>query len=463
MYRVRDAAALSGLTVRALHHYDAIGLLRPSGRSAAGYRLYDGEDVRTLRCVRRYRGFGFSLDQIGELLAATEADRVRVLRNQRDAIRRRALETAGILRAINKEITLEDAEVPADRSERAQALVSEYLERSKSAPVPQLSMLLVEAFDLLRPLTVGKSMQPAAVRLAACIHQLRCDWANLADLCQRFLGQELEWEDRAFATLERVGALTLLERHEEAVAAHRAHIKHVMAHRPATEWADAMWNSMHTGSWVVTARRDEWMHWFRAIDAGVVATVENRADRYELLHTAVMVMGGDETDAGDIDALAQRMADIIAEDPDWSERLWAEQRLRQQEVNHAVRRGDPESVIEAVNAYRSFLENCDWPDERIGVAYSNLGAIMHWQQQDAVAVEYFGRAQQRRELDGYGYAWFASASLGAGAPRERVAELLAEAGRRLETADAMRIFNADALLSSDVNKDDLLDALLQPA
>ena len=184
MYQVREAAALSGLTVRALHHYDAIGLLRPSARSDAGYRLYGGKDVRTLRRIRRYQGFGFSLDEIGELLAATAADRRKALRNQRDAIRQRALDTAGIVRAIDKEIALENTEAkePADRPGRAQALVSEYLDRSKSEPVQPLSVLLVEAFDLLRPQTVGKSMNPVAVKLAACIHRLRCDWANLADL-----------------------------------------------------------------------------------------------------------------------------------------------------------------------------------------------------------------------------------------------------------------------------------------
>jgi len=72
------------------------------------------------------------------------------------------------------------------------------------------------------------------------------------------------------------------------------------------------------------------------------------------------------------------------------------------------------------------------------------------------------RAQQDGELDGYGYAWFASASLGNGASRERVTELLAEAGRRLESADALRIFNEDSLLSADADKEDLLNALLEP-
>ena len=466
MYKVGEAAALSGVTVRALHHYEAIGLLRPSTRTGADYRLYGNDDIRALRRIRRYQALGFSLEEVRELLNASGQDRLAALRKQRDAIQQRAAETDGVVRAINREITAETGggTEPPDRLGRAEALVSEYLERSKSEGVPQQSTLLAEALDLLRPLATGESMDAPAVRFAAWIHGCRHDWANVAELCRRFLAQTSDWEDRAFAALELVGALTMLERHEEAVDVHRAYIEAVMAQRPPEEWADAMWNSTHGRCWVATGQRAGWMALFQAVDAGLKATAENRGSRYELLHTAVMLMGADhDTYASDGEALTQRMADIIAEDPDWSERLWAEQRFEQQKVGNAVRRGDPDAVTQAASAYRSFLESCDWPAQWLGCAYSNLGAIMHWENRHGSAVDCFTRAQQERELDGYGYAWFAAASLAVGASRERVTELLADAGRRLESADAMRIFNEDAVLSRDADREDLLDALLQPA
>lgn len=466
MYQVSEAAALSGVTVRALHHYDAIGLLQPSTRSDADYRLYSTDDIGALRRIRRYQVLGFSLDEIKELLGASGEKRLAALRNQRDAVRQRTAEASGIVHAINREITMEKGggSEPPDRLGRAQALVSEYSERSKSAPVSQLSPLLVEALDVLRPLTTGASMDAASVRLACWVYYLRNDWANTADLCQRFRAQEPDWEDRAFATLGLVGALTMLERHQDAVDVHRAHIEHVMAERPPGEWADAMWNSTHLWSWDAAGQRDTWVEVFRALDAGGEATAENRANRYELLHTAVMAMGTQTEKYGDdIDVLTQRMADIIAEDQDWSKRSWAEQRFEQQKVGNAIRRGDPDGVTRAVGAYRSFLDRCDWPAKQIGGSYSNLGALMHWEKRHELAVDCFVRAQQDCELDGYGYAWFASASLASGAPRERVTELLAEAGRRMESADAMRIFNQDAVLSANTDKDDLLNALLQTA
>ncbi|GGF12584.1 MerR family transcriptional regulator [Williamsia phyllosphaerae] len=64
LYRVGQLAELTGLTVRTLHHYDDIGLLSPSRRSGAGYRLYNGVDVERLYEILALRQLGLSLEQI---------------------------------------------------------------------------------------------------------------------------------------------------------------------------------------------------------------------------------------------------------------------------------------------------------------------------------------------------------------------------------------------------------------
>jgi DNA-binding transcriptional MerR regulator len=51
VYRVSEVAALAGVSVRTLHHYDAIGLLAPSARSGAGYRLYSRDDLLRLQQI----------------------------------------------------------------------------------------------------------------------------------------------------------------------------------------------------------------------------------------------------------------------------------------------------------------------------------------------------------------------------------------------------------------------------
>jgi len=82
MRRIGEVAAATGLTVRTLHHYDEIGLLAPSGRSEAGYRLYADDDVRRLYRIVAFRRLGFALGEIGALLDGEGADPRAVVRAQ---------------------------------------------------------------------------------------------------------------------------------------------------------------------------------------------------------------------------------------------------------------------------------------------------------------------------------------------------------------------------------------------
>ncbi|WP_431819346.1 MerR family transcriptional regulator [Burkholderia sp. F1] len=66
--KVGELARRSGLTVRTLHHYHAIGLLTPSARADNGYRLYDRDDIARLHQIQALRRFGLSLAEIGDYL-----------------------------------------------------------------------------------------------------------------------------------------------------------------------------------------------------------------------------------------------------------------------------------------------------------------------------------------------------------------------------------------------------------
>ncbi len=68
-YTVGDLAKRSGLTVRTLHHYEQLGLLKPSARTDSGYRLYADADVRTLHRILAYRQMGVPLKDMEPLLA----------------------------------------------------------------------------------------------------------------------------------------------------------------------------------------------------------------------------------------------------------------------------------------------------------------------------------------------------------------------------------------------------------
>ncbi len=68
LYKVSEFAEATGVTVRALHHYDRIGLLKPSGRTGGGYRLYGERDLVRLQQIVALKFVGFPLDHIRDLL-----------------------------------------------------------------------------------------------------------------------------------------------------------------------------------------------------------------------------------------------------------------------------------------------------------------------------------------------------------------------------------------------------------
>ncbi|MGL4821120.1 MAG: MerR family transcriptional regulator [Bacilli bacterium] len=69
MYTVKQLATLTGVSVRTLHHYDALGLLKPHTTKVNGYRIYDDANVQTLQRILFYRELGFSLPEIQTLLS----------------------------------------------------------------------------------------------------------------------------------------------------------------------------------------------------------------------------------------------------------------------------------------------------------------------------------------------------------------------------------------------------------
>jgi DNA-binding transcriptional MerR regulator len=75
-------ARLAGVTVRTLHHYDEIGLLRSSSRSDAGYRRYDDDDLERLQRILFYRELGFALEEIRDVMRDGRTDATGHLQRQ---------------------------------------------------------------------------------------------------------------------------------------------------------------------------------------------------------------------------------------------------------------------------------------------------------------------------------------------------------------------------------------------
>jgi MerR family transcriptional regulator, thiopeptide resistance regulator len=99
-YRVGEVAALTRVSVRTLHHYDRIGLLRPALHSAGGYRMYGESELLRLQQILTLRCLGFPLQRIGELLDRADFDLVASLRVQQQALHDRIAELERIATTI---------------------------------------------------------------------------------------------------------------------------------------------------------------------------------------------------------------------------------------------------------------------------------------------------------------------------------------------------------------------------
>jgi MerR family copper efflux transcriptional regulator len=69
---IGEVAARTELSLRSLRHWDEVGLLRPSGRTEGGFRLYTEADVEKILVIRRMKPLGFSLDQMSEAMRDIE-------------------------------------------------------------------------------------------------------------------------------------------------------------------------------------------------------------------------------------------------------------------------------------------------------------------------------------------------------------------------------------------------------
>ncbi len=101
-YKVKDVARIAGISIRTLHYYHEIGLLTPSGRTGAGYRLYNDDDLLRLQQVLIGRSLGLPLEEIRRWLDDPAFDYAKSLRKQRTLLVERLTETNDMIAAIDR-------------------------------------------------------------------------------------------------------------------------------------------------------------------------------------------------------------------------------------------------------------------------------------------------------------------------------------------------------------------------
>ena len=116
-YRVADVARLSGVSIRALHHYDAIGLLTPTARTEAGYRLYTDVDLLRLQQILIGRELGFPLEAIKRSLDDPRLDQRAALIEQRRRLEEQAWAVGEMLRAVDAALAVVGRDPEGDAME----------------------------------------------------------------------------------------------------------------------------------------------------------------------------------------------------------------------------------------------------------------------------------------------------------------------------------------------------------
>lgn len=90
MFTVKQLSKLAGVTPRTLHHYDAIGLLKPSRVGDNGYRYYGEESLLQLQQILFYRELGIPLEDIKKIMGRRDFDVLGALQSHKDALRKQA-------------------------------------------------------------------------------------------------------------------------------------------------------------------------------------------------------------------------------------------------------------------------------------------------------------------------------------------------------------------------------------
>ena len=117
-YTVGAVSRMAGITVRTLHHYDEIGLLEPSGRSPAGYRLYSEDDISRLQEVLFHRELGLGLDEVAALMTRPEYERTRALLEHRRLLEEQRRRLDRLIHAVDRTLDAETKGIAMDAKDK---------------------------------------------------------------------------------------------------------------------------------------------------------------------------------------------------------------------------------------------------------------------------------------------------------------------------------------------------------
>lgn len=201
LLRVGELAKRTGITVRALHHYDRIGLLRPTGRSEGGYRLYGRDDVARLHGIQTLRRMGFGLGDITQLLDSGGVTLSAILAQQIAALDQAMVKTQALRQRLDvmQLILAGGGEPEIDNWLDGLSMMSTFEQYFSAAELK----LVLERWKR------SKDEWPAlleAIR-GAMERGVPADSIELQPLARRWMDVSARWMNGDLATLERWGSM----------------------------------------------------------------------------------------------------------------------------------------------------------------------------------------------------------------------------------------------------------------
>lgn len=219
MFTVKEVSTITGVTVRTLHHYDAIGLLKPTKVTAAGYRLYDEAALRRLQSILLFRELQFPLSEIKAILDAPQFDadaaltqQIRLLELQRDHIDKlithaRTIQKGGLFMEFGafdrKEMEQYKAEVKEKWGDTAAYRESQQKDPAAMADAGARLMALMAEFGPMR------NSDPSAPQATAKVRELQAfitaNFYTCTDAILLGLGQMYTADERFRKNIDKAG------------------------------------------------------------------------------------------------------------------------------------------------------------------------------------------------------------------------------------------------------------------
>jgi DNA-binding transcriptional MerR regulator len=130
-YKVKEVAKLAGVSIRTLHYYDKIGLLKPQSVNSAGYRLYTDKDLEKLQQILFFKELEFGLEEIKSILQSPGFDRKQVFIAQRELLKEKKKRLERVITSLEQTIESIEGGLKMDKKEMFEGFDLSQLERHK--------------------------------------------------------------------------------------------------------------------------------------------------------------------------------------------------------------------------------------------------------------------------------------------------------------------------------------------